>query len=257
MDRLLIIGYVWPEPNSSAAGARMLQLIEFFRAEKYAVSFATTASGTSNMVDLAEMGVQTETIQLNSSSFDVFIKNLNPSIVLFDRFMMEEQFGWRVSKICPDALKILDTEDLHFLRNLREEVFRKKIPAENAFFGSDMAKREIASIYRCDLSLIISETELELLVNQYNVPKNLLFYLPFMLKSISKENIKDLPSFEERSHFVSIGNFRHAPNWDAVLNLKEHIWPKINKTLPEAELHIYGAYHSKNVFDLHDPKNGF
>ena len=38
---------------------------------------------------------------------------------MFDRFMMEEQFGWRVDKHCPNALKILDTEDLQCLRNAR------------------------------------------------------------------------------------------------------------------------------------------
>ena len=27
---VLVIGYVFPEPNSSAAGTRMLQLIDFF-----------------------------------------------------------------------------------------------------------------------------------------------------------------------------------------------------------------------------------
>jgi hypothetical protein len=31
------------------------------------------------------------------------VKELNPAVVLFDRFMMEEQFGWRVSENCPDA----------------------------------------------------------------------------------------------------------------------------------------------------------
>jgi hypothetical protein len=28
----------------------------------------------------------------------VFVRELDPSVVMFDRFMMEEQFGWRVSE---------------------------------------------------------------------------------------------------------------------------------------------------------------
>ena len=35
------------------------------------------------------------------SSFDDFLKRIQPDIVLFDRFIMEEQFGWRVAEICP------------------------------------------------------------------------------------------------------------------------------------------------------------
>jgi hypothetical protein len=30
-EKILIIGSVWPEPNSSAAGTRMLQLISFLK----------------------------------------------------------------------------------------------------------------------------------------------------------------------------------------------------------------------------------
>ena len=44
MDKtLLIIGLVWPEPNSSAAGKRMLQLITLFKKWGYSITFASTA----------------------------------------------------------------------------------------------------------------------------------------------------------------------------------------------------------------------
>ena len=40
---LLIIGLVWPEPNSSAAGKRMLQLITLFKKWGYSITCASTA----------------------------------------------------------------------------------------------------------------------------------------------------------------------------------------------------------------------
>ena len=257
MQKLLVIGYVWPEPKSSAAGARMMQLLEFFLAEGFSISFASTASETAFSTDLSRLGISSEKILLNDPSFDSFARDLDPDVVLFDRFMMEEQFGWRISEACPEALKILDTEDLHFLRKARHETIRKKKELSPDLLFSDLAKREIASIYRCDLSLIISEFEMQLLRNEFQVPENLLYYLPFMINIPSEEKIAKLPPFEEREHFVSIGNFRHEPNWDAVLNLKTHIWPLIRKELPQAEMHIYGAYASEKVFQLHDPLNGF
>ncbi|MCW9018523.1 MAG: glycosyltransferase family 4 protein, partial [Kangiellaceae bacterium] len=64
------------------------------------------------------------------------------------------------------------------------------------------------------------------------------------------------PSFDQRNHFVTIGNFRHAPNWDSVLFLQE-IWPLIRKELPEAELHIYGSYPPKKATQLDNPRTGF
>src|SRR5680860_46083 len=257
MKPILVIGYIWPEPNSSAAGTRMLQLLDFFQSEGYSVTFATTASETIHIEDLKILGIKTVKIELNNSSFDDFIQNLQPEIVVFDRFMMEEQFGWRVRNICPDALKILDTEDLHFLRNFRENAFKNKNTDLILLKESELAKREIASIYRCDLSLIISESEMELLQEQFNISQNLLLYLPFLLNPITTDTVMQLPGFEDRQHFISIGNFRHPPNVDAVLYLKQEIWPFIQKQLPKAQMHIYGAYSTARITQLHSPKDNF
>jgi glycosyltransferase involved in cell wall biosynthesis len=78
-----------------------------------------------------------------------------------------------------------------------------------------------------------------------------------MLKGITQEQILSKPSFEERNHFISIGNFKHEPNWQSVLYLKTAIWPLIKKELPKAKLLIYGAYTSQKVTDLHNEKDGF
>lgn len=255
---LLIIGFVWPEPNSSAAGGRMLQLINQFQQQGFIITFASPAMDSDFMVDLSLLKVEKKSIALNCSSFNVFVKELNPTVVLFDRFMIEEQFGWRVAENCPDALRILDTEDLHCLRQARQKAFK----ADAAFSISDVlkeevAKREIASILRCDLSLIISEFEIELLKTTFKIDEKLLYYLPFLLDEISEETFKNLPAFEERKNFIFIGNFLHEPNWNAVQYLKESIWPLLRKELSGAELHIYGAYPSQKVTQLQQPKDHF
>ena len=254
---LLIIGFVWPEPKSSAAGSRMMQLIEVFQSEEYHITFASPCAKSDNAFNLESIGVSQVSIELNNSSFDVFIKKLNPNVALFDRFMMEEQFGWRVKEQCPDALRVLDTEDLHCLRKGRQQAFQDDKPFDESYLFHDIAKREVASIYRSDLSLIISEAEMHILKYQFKVDESLLLYLPFMLNSISEEDIKTLPKFENRNHFITIGNFLHEPNYNAVLYLKETIWPLIRKQLPKAELHVYGAYASQKVNQLHNDKEGF
>ncbi|PTX43140.1 glycosyltransferase involved in cell wall biosynthesis [Christiangramia gaetbulicola] len=257
MPRLLVIGYVWPEPASSAAGARMMQLIEFFKKENCEITFATTAKETENKIDLSSLGIDQVKIKLNDPEFDDFLKGLMPEIVLFDRFMMEEQFGWRVDSICPETIKILDTEDLHFLRNARQQAFKEKSNAEDIYKNSELAKREIAAIYRSDLSLIISEPEMELLRSDFRIPDEILFFLPFMLDPITENEQKELPGFSERKDFISIGNFLHEPNWNAVLFLKEKIWPELRKQLPAAKMNVFGAYPSQKVLNLHNPKENF
>ena len=254
---LLVIGFVWPEPKSSAAGSRMLQLIELFQRQGYDIIFSSAAKTSDNTFDLNSIRVKTKAIHLNDATFDEFISNLNPNVVLFDRFMTEEQYGWRVAEQCPNALRVLDTEDFHGLRKARELALKQNGTVTIAHLQNDITKREIASIYRCDLSIMISEAEIDLLTTQFNIDENLLYYLPFLLDPISEEKTESLPSFEERQHFITIGNFLHAPNYDAVLYLKQSIWPLIRKQLPKAELHIYGAYESQKVTQLNNTKEGF
>lgn len=252
---LLVIGYVWPEPNSSAAGSRMMQLLNSFHKEQWQVSFASPAQQTEHMADLSQLGIEAEHIELNSDSFDHYIAEKKPNIVVFDRFMMEEQFGWRVEKFSPDSLRVLNTEDLHSLRQARHSALKQNRDFAIQDLYSDHGIREIAAIHRCDLTLMISEVETKLLIDEFHVPKTHVFHLPFMLPK--PQDTESLTSFEERQHFISIGNFRHAPNWDAVLQLKTEIWPKIRKHLPKAEMHIYGAYPPPKATQLHNAKEGF
>jgi glycosyltransferase involved in cell wall biosynthesis len=111
----------------------------------------------------------------------------------------------------------------------------------------------VAAIFRSDLSLVISEAEMELLTTFYQVPRAILVSCPFLLEP----NTGKISSFGERAHFISLGNFRHAPNWDAVLQLKEEIWRLIRKALPDVELHLYGAYPPPKATKLHQPQDGF
>lgn len=255
LPKILIIGSVWPEPNSSAAGSRMMYLIGTFLKQHWKVTFVSTAAESPFMSDLESLGVDKYQILLNSSTFDDFVKDLRPDIVMFDRFMVEEQFGWRVAEACPQALRILDTEDLHTLRYARQAAFKQQRSfKQEDLLDTEMAFREIASIYRCDMTLVISAYEMKILKDVFKIDDSLLFYLPFQ---IERSDEIQLPDFNERAGFISIGNFLHEPNWNAVLYLKEQIWPAIRKRLPKAILKVYGAYPSQKVLALDNKKEGF
>lgn len=270
MTKVLFIGYVWPEPRSSGAGARTLELIELFLQERWHITFCTPAATTDRQVDLTALGVGQKTVELNHPSFDAYLREVAPDVVVFDRFMMEEQFGWRVEKECPQALRILDTIDLHSLRAARQHVLktglieRESDAVERVFAMSfaelyeqmaarDLTQREIAAIYRSDLTLMVSDFEMGLLVSAFGVPGELLHCCPFMLNATPPP----WRSFTAREHFISIGNFRHAPNWDSVLWLSQKIWPLVRRQLPQAELHVYGAYAPPKAMALHKPDEGF
>ncbi|WP_281543234.1 glycosyltransferase [Maribacter aestuarii] len=256
LKKLLVIGYHWPEPTSTAAGVHMMQLLDIFLEENYHITFASTAAVSEHSANLQELGIETQSIELNSETFDEFITTLNPGMVLFDRFLAEEQFGWRVAEQCPNSLRMLDTEDLHSLRHVREELLKEGKPfTVDAWLQNDKTKREIASIYRCDLSLIISTYEMELLTEMIKMDESLVLHLPFLLDEI--QDTKQLPSFEDRRDFIFIGGGKHSPNIDAIKWLKTAIWPRIKSQIPEAKLQVYGAYLPQQVLELHNVKEGF
>lgn len=267
---VLIIGYVWPEPRSSAASGHVMQLIDCFLEHGWQVTFASAANEGEHKADLAALGIAEVTIALNHDSFDTFIRALQPDVVVFDQFLMEEQFGWRVEKHCPNALRVLESSDLQSLRHARHQAVKERLdgkpdadltdcfnmPREQLFSrmaASDLALREIAAIHRSDLSLMVSDVEIELLTERFSVPPAQLHFVPLLVRDVPE----DFSAFEDRAHFITIGNFRHAPNWDAVLWLKNTVWPLIRAQLPAAQVHVYGAYTPPKAAALHNAAQGF
>lgn len=246
---ILFIGLVWAEPTSSAAGYRIMQLVELFLQQGMEVHFASAAAKSERTAVFPSEVIQHQ-IVLNDSSFDEFIQQLQPDIVLFDRYLTEEQYGWRVYQHCPNALTILDTEDLHFVRKAREEAYKKQSTPN---YYSEIAKREIASILKSDISLMISPEEIKIL-KDFQSDKNTV-YLPFIQDK--RNEIKEKIDFSERNDFMFIGNFHHEPNFQTAVQLKKNYWNPIKKALPQAKLYIYGAYPTQKVWDLHNEKEGF
>ena len=250
--KLLFIAKNWPEPNSTAAGRRTLDLLSLFQPSGSDIHVACAAEPTPFQQNLAELGMTTHKIKLNDSDFDPWIQNLNPDLVIFDRFVTEEQFGWRVHNQCPNALTILDTSDFHSLRLAREKSFKTQAPIK---LFSETAVREISAMVRCDFTLMISQHEVELLITHFGLPAVNLLYLPFL---ISENHITTPISRSQRQHFVMIGGFKHEPNRDATRWLKQEIWPAIKKQVPRnCEMHIYGAYADHAMNQLHNPKERF
>ncbi len=255
--RILVIGQVWPESTSSAAGKRMLQLLDCFNRWGMDIYFGSTAHPSEYSDDLSSFGVCEVELWLNDRRTDAALEQLQPDVVMYDRFMIEEQFGWRVSQQCPNALTILDTEDLHFLRYARQEWNKNGKGNLEDYLYSDRTKREIAAILRTDVSLLISAVEYELLVSTFGISPELLWVVPFMENEISEDQWENWLSFQERKDFVFIGNFIHEPNYQTVLRLKKEIWPILSKQLPKTQLNIYGAYPSQKVLQLHNEKERF
>lgn len=205
---------------------------------------------------LESRGIRTTRLLPNDSAFDSYISDYKSDIVCFDRFMIEEQFSWRVREHAPEALRVLDTVDLHSLRRERQRAVKSN-SLSDSISHSDDTLRELASIYRSDLSLIISPVEASLLTDSMGVPSALLEVTPFFYPSPTP-----FRGWDERKNLVFIGNGLHEPNLDAIRLLKHTLWHPMRVALaergvPDAELHVYGAYLPQEILKFDNPRERF
>lgn len=281
---------IWPQPDASAAGVRTAELLKYFASSKRS-SFdgvhygcGQPASPPTLFPDVRMHCVPTNrSDRIHTFLHGDFCKHLKA--VVFDRFFAEEAYSFHIYNERPEVLRVLDMQDMHSLRNHRQAMIKsmdldqkdrglacfkdgelmKSFPqlsqtAEKTSYS--MLLRELSAIHRSDLVLVCSQFELDLLRDQYGIPSEKLVLASFFTEEIpeyfSKEN-DDATfeySFEKRKDFVALGGFKHPPNVDQVLLLK-NLWPRIRQALPEAKLHIYGSFPPARIQQLHSPKEGF
>ncbi|KAL9657095.1 hypothetical protein ABK040_002721 [Willaertia magna] len=194
-------------------------------------------------------------------------KNKEITIYIFDSMITEEIYSSIIKNFLEEFkisknrnIFILDTQDLRSIRNFRKNILQKitlkslQNTLQNTLQNLNLPNieneellREISSIYRNDLSLIVSNNELFYLTEIYGINKEILSLVPFYYNLQNKEILKD---FSERKFFVTIGNGIHPPNADSIIYMKEILWPKIVKKFNEigindVEYHIYGSYLEK------------
>jgi len=268
-----VVASIWPEPRSTAAGYRLTQFVAHARKLRPKCEVIVTSPAPlndharelerdlhvrvaftpANHFSIGE-SCRVDGIKVDEEShvgeMQRILRSFKPEVVLFERFFMEEMFGWMVEAEAPSALRVLDTQDLHFVRRARHaalEECERQDPSTTAILNAvstsvhdfmDHAElvrphvlREIGSILRSDLTFVVSNFEYKLLREKFNVPQSRLAMLSLLYSDAPV--CTTLTKFGARQGFSSIGNFLHAPNRDAVAFLVRHIWKPLRAATVE------------------------
>jgi glycosyltransferase involved in cell wall biosynthesis len=143
------------------------------------------------------------------------------------------------------------------LREARRLALEEKKSDWTDFLLNDITLRELASICRSDLTLVISEVEYNLLKDHFKIDESLLHYLPFLFEEYEIPTGGSLAGYAERRDFMTMGNWKHGPNRDSILYLKNEVWTEVRKRMPKAHMHVYGAYGKDKDLAMNDPSAGF
>ena len=131
---VLFLSFVPLSPETSAAGVRTRDLMEGFLKAGFSDVHYACASKMDEQENrevnkqLVERGVKfyANAIPNREDAFKTVLEECgkrNPiDVVVFDRFLAEEAYSFRVREMCADALRVLDMQDCHALRRERARI---------------------------------------------------------------------------------------------------------------------------------------
>lgn len=247
MPRLLFIDWSTPRPDRDAGSLSAFQILKIYMNLGYSVTFIPN--------DLQYLGEYTEAVQalgvrcLHKEDIDSVRNHLQQEgksydFVMLCRAPIAASHIADIRKFAPKAKIILNTVDLHYLRQIREAEMdgaREKIEA-----AKQAREWELEIIRSCDITIVLSSAEQKILKSE--VPDSDIRLLPL----IFVDPVLDCPPFEQRDDILFIGSFLHTPNIDAVLYFCEEILPLVRKTLPDIKFHIIGNAPPPQVLAMND-----
>lgn len=235
--RALVCAPRMPEYDRESGSRRVFHLVEFLREAGWAVSFvAENAQGEERYHRaLQRLGVASYAGPATMLAGDEYLPHLEDlispgrfDVAIIAFWYLAEAFMPIIRRCSPRTSVIVDSIDLHFLRNARNTFFTGSASATLApEVGHEMA-REINAYAAADLVLTVSDKEAEIINDLVSRTE----------AAVTVPLSDDLPASplprEHRRGSIFIGNFRHPPNIEAVDFLCTQILPLVDPALLEA-----------------------
>lgn len=242
LKKALICAARLPEFDRESGLQRIYDFIQFLREEGWAVSFlahnANDGERYANLLQQQGVAIYAGAgSQLVSSDYrvdtDTLIANGNFDVAILVAWDVAELYLPTIRALSPSTRIVIDSLDLHFLREARRQLANPS-SSLNTEFG-DETRRELNIYAAADLVLTVSDKEAALL--------NDLTANPQLAQTVADaENLAPSPvPFDERKGMLFVGNFRHPPNRAALAFLLDEIVPLLDPTLlDEHPLYIVG-----------------
>jgi hypothetical protein len=228
---VLIIDSYTPQPDHDAGAVRMVNIMRILRKLGCRVSFIPENRARIGEYTLALQAAGIEPL------YHPFLPTMQSHLedmgsryhtVIASRVDVARQMIDAVRQHCPQARLIFDTVDLHFLREAR----RSELTGQRE--NSAEKEQELAVARACDLTLVVSPVEKEVLAQE--APD-----VAVEVLTLIHEPEPTHTPFSERSGIIFIANFQHPPNADALEHYLLEVHPGVCERLPGVDLTVIGA----------------
>jgi len=247
-ENILFIDWSTPKPDQDAGSVTAYYLLKILTKIGYNVTFVPS--------DLKNQGKYTEAVEQlgitclhfkDITSIDLFLENHGKQFQYFFlcRAPIAGLYIDAIRKHVPEATIILNTSDLHYLRDGRQaELAGNSDEKAVRDYLEHVKETELEVIRKCDISIVMSEVEYSML--QKDIPESDVRHIPLMFIDVSGKN----KPFYERQDILFIGGFPHQPNVDAVLFFCKEIWPIVHRQLPDVTFIIIGCSPPEQILEL-------
>jgi hypothetical protein len=245
--RALVISPRLPEFDRESGLLRVSRLIDMLRRRGWQVTFGCLRTPTDPeryAHELEQRGVEVHApLRKLDSIRDVGEFDL--AIIAF--WHVAERFLPELREASPSTRVVVDSVDLHFVREMRDKLRGDDTSAPGQLAASQAGDlvREINAYAAADAVLTVSDKEAAM-INDLTGRQDLALTLP---------DAEDLPRSpvppKKRRGILFLGNFMHAPNRDAASYLCEEIVPRLDPSLlSEHPISIVGNEAEEHVRDL-------
>ena len=243
--RVLVIDAYMPVPDKDAGSVRIFAIMRLLVRAGCKVTFVAHSLEFAQAYgqQLQQAGIEVLHFPYVWSVAEVLAqRGADLDIVWASRYEVASACQRAVRRYAPRALFVLDTVDLHFLREAREaELTGDPAIAQRA---ERTRECELETIRNADLTIVVSEAERDILADA--APDAGVSVL-----SMIHEVPGRTKHFDARRGMFFIGGFRHPPNIDAIVWFANEVWPVIRARLPGVPMYVIGSNATERVRALH------
>jgi len=242
---ILMVDKFLPLYDKATGARRIFSIVKILRKAGHHITFIAQYGEYQDRYkdELEALGVQvyaTDPEKLEQVGKQVCAERIDLQAILSERdyqlawiafYDVAEQYLPDIRRYSPRTKIIVDTVDIHFIRETREaELFQNESLRQAA---QKTREQELAIYSQADMVIALTPTDEKIIKDL--IPQVHSFIIPTI-----HEIKKPFPPFPAREGLLFIGNFNHSPNRDAVIYLCDEILPKIQAKIPDIKLYIVG-----------------
>lgn len=236
--RILVIDPFPPAPDTNSGGRRLFEILRLMKAEGHQVTFMPQNAYFNDpryLIALEQLGITTASAPpgqlVNEREFREFFKGKAFDVVVISFYHVAKLFLPLCREMFPQAKIIIDTVDLHFVREERQAQLHQD---PNLARKALQTRREELAIYsKADALWAVTPNEKETLHTEVAVRDVAVVPNIHEVRPI-------LTPFSQRDGLLFVGNFAHPPNAEGLAWYATEVLPIVRQRFPDLKTTVVG-----------------